>query len=114
MHGRPLPRVFPVSFLVDEQGKNATFVTKDAFVQGGGVIHSINAVSLHGVVAQGASPSVPPVLCRKHPAAYSQLSWLQLCQRGLCSHGQLLATDNCCAAPAACKHMHILLRLLLH
>jgi hypothetical protein len=41
---RPLPRVFSVSHLVDEQGHNVTFAAKDAFVQGGGVIHTINAV----------------------------------------------------------------------
>lgn len=42
---KPLPRLFPVSHIVDEQGKNVTFAKKDTFVQGGGVIHSINAVS---------------------------------------------------------------------
>ncbi|WIA21998.1 hypothetical protein OEZ85_004352 [Tetradesmus obliquus] len=41
---KPLPRLFPVSHIVDEQGKNVTFAKKDTFVQGGGVIHSINAV----------------------------------------------------------------------
>jgi hypothetical protein len=35
-----------VSHIIDEQGKDVTFATKDAFVQGGGVIHSINAVSM--------------------------------------------------------------------
>jgi hypothetical protein len=44
-HSRTLPRMFSVSHVVDEQGHNVTFVTKDAFVAGGGVIHTINAVS---------------------------------------------------------------------
>jgi hypothetical protein len=51
MHGRPLPRVFSVSHVVDEQGNNVTFATKDAFVQGGGVIHSVNAVSVQVILA---------------------------------------------------------------
>jgi hypothetical protein len=44
MHSRPMPRVYAVDYIVDEQGNNVTFATKDAFVQGGGVIHTINAV----------------------------------------------------------------------
>ncbi|WIA15850.1 hypothetical protein OEZ85_012604 [Tetradesmus obliquus] len=44
MHNRPMPRVFAVTHIVDEQGNNVTFASKDNFVLGGGVIHSINAV----------------------------------------------------------------------
>ncbi|WIA15851.1 hypothetical protein OEZ85_012605 [Tetradesmus obliquus] len=44
MHSRPMPRVFAVTHIVDEQGNNVTFASKDNFVLGGGVIHTINSV----------------------------------------------------------------------
>jgi hypothetical protein len=44
MKNRPMPRVYAVDYIVDEQGNNVTFAAKDAYVLGGGVIHQINAV----------------------------------------------------------------------
>jgi hypothetical protein len=87
MHSRPMPRVYAVDYIVDEQGNNVTFATKDAFVQGGGVIHTINAVrrqicldsccfsrcrQQHASQPQQQSPSA----CNNHTAEEPQLLYI--------------------------------------
>lgn len=41
----PLPMLYTVAYIMDEQGNQVTFKTRDIPVKGGGVIQVINAVS---------------------------------------------------------------------